>query len=437
MLAQPRAIDADVAVVGGGPAGVAAAAIAAECGSSVVLIDEQPRIGGQIWRHGVATRPSPDAARWLDRLASSGAHIESGTAVFDAEWLAPSGRFELRAVHEGRAVCVRSARVVICTGARERYLPFPGWTLPGVVGIGGAQALIKSGADVRGKRVVVAGSGPLLLPVAALIAGAGAHLALVAEQAPRWRVARLIAGMWRTPAVLSQAARYRRAFAQTRYAPGRWVTRAEGRDCVERVVVTDGQTEWVLPCDMLCTGYGLVPETRLAALLGCSIDDGAIRVDAAQRTSVPGVFAAGEPTGIGGGAIALVEGETAGYSSGGRHDAARSRARLVNRARRSAQSMDRAFELRAELRMMATPDTIVCRCEDVPIGSIDPGAGFRRARLHCRLGMGACQGRVCGDALSWLEGWPPEPPRVPLVPVPLGVLGIEQPTATPKISAGV
>jgi NADPH-dependent 2,4-dienoyl-CoA reductase/sulfur reductase-like enzyme len=210
-----------------------------------------------------------------------------------------------------------------------------------------------------------------------------------------------------------------------------------GRDCVERVVVTDGQTEWVLPCDMLCTGYGLVPETRLAALLGCSIDDGAVRVDAAQRTSVPGVFAAGEPTGIGGAAIALIEGETAGYSSGRRPEGALSRARVASRARRTAHAMARAFELRAELRTMATPDTIVCRCEDVPIGSIDPGAGFRRARLHCRLGMGACQGRVCGDALSWLEGWPSEPPRAPLVPVPLAALGIEQSSAMPTIPAGV
>jgi NADPH-dependent 2,4-dienoyl-CoA reductase/sulfur reductase-like enzyme len=188
---------------------------------------------------------------------------------------------------------------------------------------------------------------------------------------------------------------------------------------------------------MLCTGYGLVPETRLAALLGCAIPDGAVRVDAAQQTSVPGVFAAGEPTGIGGAAIALVEGQIAGYSSGGRPQAAGPLARVVERTRRSARAMDRAFELRAELRMLATPDTIVCRCEDVPIGSIDPGAGFRRARLHCRLGMGACQGRVCGDALSWLEGWPAEPPRVPLVPVPLAALGFDQSSTTTTLPAGV
>jgi NADPH-dependent 2,4-dienoyl-CoA reductase/sulfur reductase-like enzyme len=428
-------IDADIVVVGGGPAGIAAATTAAECGASVLLLDEQPALGGQIWRRGVTSPSAPDADRWMQRLSRSGARVEQGVVVADAYTIAEGGPFELRASRAGAALTVRADRLVLCTGARERFLPFPGWTLPGVVGVGGAQALIKSGMDVSGRRVVIAGSGPLLLPVAAMVAGAGGHVALVAEQAPWVRVARFVAGLWRRPRLLARAAAFRRAFATSRYATGRWVTRADGRDRVERVHVTDGRTTWVIPCDLLCAGHGLVPETRLAALLGCAMREGAVTVDADQRTSITGVFAAGEPTGIGGGELALAEGETAGASSGGRPERARSARLAVRREQRSASLMARAFALRAELRTLASPDTILCRCEDVPAGAIDPSGGFRRARLHCRLGMGACQGRICGDALAWLEGWPPEPARAPLVPVSLSVLGADS-ASTPH-SAGV
>jgi NADPH-dependent 2,4-dienoyl-CoA reductase/sulfur reductase-like enzyme len=312
--------------------------------------------------------------------------------------------------------------VVLCTGARERFLPFPGWTLPGVVGVGGAQALVKSGMDVRGRTAVVAGSGPLLLAAAAGLAVAGARIVLVAEQATRLQVARYAAGLWRTPGRLGLAASYRRAIGRASYATGHWVQRAEGDTAVERVVVTDGTRETIHACDLLCTGYGLVPETRLAGLLACASDGEALRVDAFQRTTVPGVFAAGEPTGIGGVEMAVVEGQIAGFASGGRmaDAAALGRARRAHRA--AADRLSSAFALRPALRALPRPDTILCRCEDVRFGAIDPTTEFRSARLHHRLGMGACQGRVCGDALCWLTGWTPETPRPPVVPLPLSAL---------------
>ncbi|HSJ64445.1 MAG TPA: FAD/NAD(P)-binding oxidoreductase [Gemmatimonadaceae bacterium] len=410
-----------VVVVGGGPAGIAAAALAAESGASVRLIDENLTLGGQIWRRDVGRGRTRMAERWMARLARSGARVERAMSVVDATRDA-DGELDILAVRGSETVRVRAASVVICTGARERFLPFPGWTLPGVLGVGGAQALIKSGMDVRGRRVVVAGSGPLLLAAAAGVARAGGRVVLIAEQATASRVAGYAAGLWRSPTLLLHAGAYRAAIGRGRYTSGRWVARADGADRIERVTVTDGRRETTVPCDLLCTGYGLVPDDRLARLLGCAVDAGAVRVDAVQRTTVPGVYAAGEPTGIGGVAMAIAEGVVAGLAAAGNDEAALRRTTPVRRLRAAATRMELAFALRAELRSLPAPDTILCRCEDVPFGDVALDGGFRRARLHHRVGMGACQGRVCGDALAWLTDWPGESVRPPLVPVPLAAL---------------
>lgn len=411
----------DVAIVGGGPAGIAAATVAAEAGARVTLFDENAMLGGQIWRRDVHRGHGAAATRWLERLTRSAAAIELGVTIADAQHSAEQG-IRLLACRDGRSWWVRARSVVLCTGARERFLPFPGWTLPGVLGAGGAQALVKSGMDVRGRTAVVAGSGPLLLAAAAGLSAAGARIVLVAEQATSLQVARYAAGLWRTPGRLGLAAAYRRAIGRARYATGHWVQRAEGDAAVERVIVSDGTRDTPHACDLLCTGYGLVPETRLAGLLACTSDGEAVRVDAFQRTSVPAVFAAGEPTGIGGVEMAVVEGQIAGFASGGRMAEAAALAGTLRAHRAAAHRMTSAFALRPALRALPRPDTILCRCEDVRFGAIDPALGFRSARLQHRIGMGACQGRICGDALCWLAGWTPEAPRPPVVPVPLSAL---------------
>jgi NADPH-dependent 2,4-dienoyl-CoA reductase/sulfur reductase-like enzyme len=350
------------------------------------------------------------------RLAAAGAEVIGSASVFDA---APGSAHVL---HHDRASVVHWDELVIATGARERLLPFPGWTLPGVVGVGGIQALLKAGLEVRDRNVIVAGSGPLLLPVAALLSHRGANLLAVAEQAPRARVGSFVFSLWDSPLRALNAARYRVAFARARYRTDTWVRRAQGQEHVTGAVLTDGRSEQEIACDLLCVGYGLVPETRLARLLGCALEQGRVRVDAEQRTSVPHVWCVGEPTGIAGAEAAVLGGAAAGLTLAGRPGrAGAARARELA----FAQRLDETFALRAELAALADDDTIVCRCEDVTIGALRDCHGMREAKLATRAGMGACQGRVCGTALEHLRGWEPDRVRAPLVPVPVAALHAE------------
>jgi len=176
-------------------------------------------------------------------------------------------------------------------------------------------------------------------------------------------------------------------------------------------------------CDLLCTSYGLVPNTELARLAGCATDASVVHVDAEQATSVAGLFCAGEPTGIAGVEAAVVEGEIAGLAAAGAFGAAtrvgRQLARARDLGRRDADRLARAFGLRTEVRSLARADTIVCRCEDVALGELDAAWSPREAKLATRAGMGACQARVCGPALEVAFGWSADRVRMPVKPVAL------------------
>lgn len=416
-------IVADVAVIGAGPAGIAAATRAAESGLRVVVLDRGLETGGQIWRH-MSGGPVPRIAQhWIAQLSRSGAQVIHGTSVVDVQH--EDAEFEILADSSGSALRVRAGRIILATGARELFIPFDGWTLPGVMGIGGAQALLKSGASFAGKRVIVAGSGPLMLPVAASLANLGAKLILVAEQARRSAVMRFAAGLWRAPALVAQAARYRARFLSTSYSTGTWVTAAHGADRLESVTITNGRRTWREAVDVLCTGYGLVPNIELARLLGCETRDGAIAVDAQQRTTVANVLAVGEATGIGGEPLSLIEGEIAGSVVSPRariSDALlRKRAALEIAARRMLD----AFALRQELRSLPTAGTIVCRCEDVSYGAVKDAVCARQAKLYTRVGMGPCQGRTCMPGLDFLLAWQPDTVRPPIEPALVSVLSSE------------
>ncbi|MCW5943488.1 MAG: NAD(P)/FAD-dependent oxidoreductase [Fimbriimonadaceae bacterium] len=402
----------DALVVGAGPGGLAAAVALAECGLSVVVVDENPAPGGQIWRSSDGS-VHHDARAWSGRARAAGVEFRQGCAVFDAPAVG-----DVRVVEGGSASRVRSRNVVLATGARELHLPFPGWTLPGVVGLGGLQALTKQGFPVRDRRVIVAGTGPLLLAVAAHVSAQGGRVVGVFEQASWHRVASFGLALAACPDKAFQGSALRLECADAPYRAGRWVVEAEGRERVERAIVTDGRRTESFPCDVLAVGYGLVPNGELARLLGCGLAaDGSVPTDARCETVVPGVFAVGECAGVGGVDVALAEGTVAGLAIAGSPKLA-SAQRSRRKERGFARRLEVAFALRPELKKLPEAETIVCRCEDVRWRDLHVRSDWREAKLATRCGMGPCQGRVCGAALRFLAGYGPEDARPPLVPVP-------------------
>lgn len=378
----------DVLIIGAGPAGLAAARRAIECGASVTMIDDNPAAGGQIWR------ALPIPGEWSSKPE----------VIYDARVIAAEpGRVAIETMDGHRTIECRS--LVLATGARERFLPFPGWTLPHVTGAGGLQALVKSGMPIAGKRVVIAGSGPLLLAVAKYLRICGAKVVLLAEQALE---ASLVRFALANPGKLLKGLSLR---AGVRYLTSCWpVAAAPGSVTLRR-----GAKTWTEPCDYLACGFGLIPNTEVAELLGCPIGAAGVEVDERQQTSVPGVFAAGEVTGIAGLDIALAEGGVAGFAAAGKPGPRRP-------SQSFARSLARAFALRDELKTLATDDTILCRCEDVPLGRVRECRNWREAKLHTRCGMGPCQGRVCGGAAEFLLDWKPDSVRPPIFPARIGSL---------------
>jgi NADPH-dependent 2,4-dienoyl-CoA reductase/sulfur reductase-like enzyme len=397
---------AELVVVGGGPAGVSAALTAAGRGLAVTLIDNSPLLGGQIWR---GTSPEPVRAVSRHRRVD----VEASTSVIRADARDGGGA---RLIVRGPAGVrvIEAPAMVLATGASELSLPFPGWDLPGVVTPGAAQALLKAHGVRVGARAVVAGTGPFLWPVAAALARAGVRVAALVEAAPARTGAALAAGLAGHLALAVQATRYLGAVARARIPvlTGRAVVAVHGHDRVESVVVErpDGSRRRELEVDAACVGWGFVPAVDIARGLGCREVAHAVRpirtvaVDAAQRTSVPGVLAAGEITGIGGAIMAAAEGTIAGAVAAGAAPPRRAVA-VRRRAARSAAAFDRAYPIPTDWLERLEPGTVVCRCEDVTWQQVtdviaDGIADVRAIKGQVRCGMGWCQGRVCGPALQ-------------------------------------
>jgi len=403
----------DVLVVGGGPAGMAAAARAAEYGIRVGIVDDNFRLGGQIWRGESEDKDkrNTEASKWAERLSTAGVTSLCGLCVVHQ----PAAGVLLAENLDGFCELTYE-KLVLATGARERFLPFPGWTLPNVMGVGGLQAMVKCGLPIRGKRVIVAGTGPLLLAVAAYLREHGAEIPLISEQASRGNLARFGIELLGWPAKIVQGIQLKRCLAGIPFTANSWPLTAHGEQILKSVTVSRAGRVETIPCDYLACGFHLVPNIELPLLLGCAVGNGCVQVDDFQRTTAASIFCAGEPTSIGGVELASVEGQIAGLASAGRTAEARALFGERHKARRFAQLLDRTFRLRPELRSLPLPETVVCRCEDVSHSRLREHTSWHSAKLHTRCGMGPCQGRVCGPALQFLFKWKPDSVRPPVFP---------------------
>jgi NADPH-dependent 2,4-dienoyl-CoA reductase/sulfur reductase-like enzyme len=404
----------ELLIIGAGPAGMSAALAAAPSGISIAVLDDNPLPGGQIWRDGPqAHLPKQAHDMRTQLLRCSNVQLHSATKVVA---LAGNKRLLLEDAEHGWVLSYD--KLIFCTGARELLLPFPGWTLPGVTGAGGLQALIKGGLSVTDERIVIAGTGPLLLASAATANANGAKVQRIAEQAPLSSVSRFASGLWAWPNKVVQAV----GLASLQYRTSAYVVEALGSDRLEAVRIQVGKRVEEIPCERLACGFSLVPNVEIGQALGCRIADRAIVVDQWQATSLSDHYAAGECTGFGGSELALVEGRIAGFTAVGEHDQARALWPQRQRWQRFADRLNLTFALRPDLKQLAKPDTLVCRCEDVPFSALSPHSGWTGAKLNTRCGMGACQGRICSTAAQTLFGWEPPSLRPPFTPARIATL---------------
>ncbi|MFF0834843.1 MULTISPECIES: FAD-dependent oxidoreductase [unclassified Streptomyces] len=463
---------ADLIVVGAGPAGMAAAATALSGGLRVLLVDSGSALGGQYWRHppehARSAIPTEDLHHGLRKYRALSAALSASRAA---------GRLDLRLAHHlwsvvrdgdgfvlhavdrreaptETAVVLRAPRLLVATGAYDRQLPFPGWDLPGVLTIGGIQALLKGGGAVAGRRVALGGTGPFLLPVAAGLAARGVEVVAVCEAADPRAWLRHPGALLSNPGKWAEGTGYAAALARHRI-PVRTRTAivcAEGAERVTSVrvatVTSDGSprpgTERRIEVDVVGVGWGFTPQLDLLLPLGCDLTPSAdgnavVAVDGGQRTSVPGLYAAGEACGVGGAALAVGEGRLAAASvladAGaapvlGTMRVAMVRA-AVTRQRAFARALALAHPIPPAWSSWLTDETVVCRCEEVTAGAVrtacaEGGAhDHRQVKQLTRAGMGWCQGRVCGPAVHCLtacdEAYVPAE-RLIATPITLGAL---------------
>lgn len=442
-----------VLVIGAGPGGLSAAIAARRAGADVLLVDERTAAGGQYYKQlsvsteGVAPpdRQHRDGADLIERALEAGVRLVTDTIVWGAfepqEFVATTPRGILRLLPE---------RTVIATGAYERGWAVPGWTLPGVMTTGAAQTLWRTARRIPGKRVLIAGNGPLNLQLADELTSGGAQIVAVVETAQRPGVSSLgaLASMaFSEPGQMLKGLGYhrRRRRAGSDYLFGAAVTGIEQTAGGLRVAVATAVGAVHYDVDAVCMNHGFEPSNELLRALGCRHDYDAVtrqlvtRRDAQGRTDVDGIYALGDCTGLGGAAAALAEGTIVGVAVaadlGLRIDDAlvsdqRAARRHLQRHRRFQNALWRVFAPTHRF-PASTPDTIICRCEEVALSAVEQAMdeGLTRTgdiKRRTRAGMGRCQGRYCAPVLQDLverrfqlprdefSGLAPRPPVKPV-----------------------
>lgn len=414
-----------VAVIGAGPAGVRAVEALLGAGIRPTWIDEAVEGGGRIYQRPPAgLQRDPRQLYGFEAKRATALHAAFDAAKAQADWrpetlvwnIRPGAR-QLNTLSAGRQGVVEYDAAILCTGAMDRVLPLPGWTLPGVTTMGGAQIALKSQGCVIGRRVAFLGSGPLLWLVAHQYAKAGAEVAAVLDTTPFATKAAAAPGMLRGPATFAKGLYYigwLRAHG-VRIAEGVTPLAIEGEGTVEGIRWRDAKgREHRAECDAVGLGWGLKPEAQLADLAGIPFDfderqhGWAPRRDAAGRTPVQGLYLAGDGSGIGGADVAELGGQRAALAllqdAGHRVETAGLDARLARLARFRA-ALERAFPFPGHLAAKLPDDAVFCRCENLTAGELRATVALHapemnRAKAISRAGMGRCQGRVCGAAAA-------------------------------------
>lgn len=465
----------DLAVVGAGPAGMAAALTAADHGLKVVVVDEQQRAGGQIFRQppeeftGSVLRPTAGYG-WATGLIRRFEADERLTTEFG--WSAigvlyddalPGGLcLAVNHPQDGTRV-IGARRLLIATGAYDLPVAFPGWTLPGVMTAGAVQTLVKAQKIAPVGDVVLAGAHPLLLLVADLLVREGVRVSEVAFAQNIPKPADLLHALGAVPGHVRMLAETGGILARlvrngVRVSSRTVVTAARGEEHVARVELARVDRRWkvtgtprAVDASHLVLGYGFSASTELARQIGCDLvydspkGGWVVSHDDRLRTSVPGVFVAGEPTGVAGADQSRAEGELAALAIAadlGRDVSATALAeaeRGIRAATRFSTVVQRMFEpAREALGDLAGRDTTVCRCETVTRGTLDDFleaspfvSDVNAVKLSCRTGMGPCQGRYCEGSVGTILASAREQPiglggrfsaHLPIKPVPVGDL---------------
>jgi NADPH-dependent 2,4-dienoyl-CoA reductase/sulfur reductase-like enzyme len=424
--------DWDLAIVGCGPAGMAAAIETTAAGLRTVVFDEQTAPGGQIYRgiESVAAE-RPDEMEILGEDYRAGADLVRSFRGCGAEYVAEASVWEidpdgiLGVTQSSAARLVSAERILIAVGAMERPVPIPGWSLPGVMGAGAAQSLLKGSGIVPDVPTVLAGSGPLLYLVAWQLLEAGAPLDAVLQTTPRSNYIRAIPYLFGALRARDQLAKGRRWLREMRGRGAEFVAqvsdlRAEGGNRLERIAFRAAGKTRSLPAELLLLHEGVVPNHQMAVSAGCAQTWDPVQhcwrtlTDDWGATSVDGIAVAGDCGGIGGTTIAEHEGRLAGLDAACRAGAIDAAAR-DRRGDPSRRTIARLGGLRRFLdvlyapvpELLVPPDdaTVVCRCEEVTAGELRQVvaygcAGPNQAKAFTRAGMGPCQGRMCGLTTS-------------------------------------
>jgi thioredoxin reductase len=454
-------LETSLAIIGAGPAGLSAAVTAAQLGVDCLLIERLTKLGGQFLGVHPDENPEVGIKNEIYKIHQMIKHLEwfhvrvlNGSIIERIE-----SSHVMYLLHNNGNIRIKYKALLVATGARERVLPFRGWTLPGVLTIGAAQRLVARDSVTPGQRVLVAGSGPLLLSSAAQLVRAGVQVSGVIEATPKSRL--LSKGMIALSQDFQTARRAIKDYntlhrANVPFLMGHVVVKADGDEYVERVnsAALDDKgkikpgSERCWEVDALCVGHGLIPNTRVCQSLSCEMDydpqEGSFYVHHGHdlQTSCPSVFVAGEVAGIGGVNKALIEGELVGLQAAislGCSDEKKLIPRFEKLYSQRKQYIHQYKNVRSAFMSppmgctLASPDTLICRCEEVSLQnlkiSIQEGDGtLRDLKMRTRLGMGLCQGRFCESnahqELAALTGQKPEdivPLRVrpPLEPLPV------------------